>query len=121
MKNIRNKTGFRGIVKCCFALFMISVFVGCSKTDPLDSYSRIPPDRNSQTDEEGEGDGKDGLFEKGYGTAEKPYIIMTAVQIGNMSKGLVQGKMSYFQLGADIDVQPTTNWQPLNSGSTHER
>jgi len=121
MKNIRNKTGFRGVVKCCLVLLMISIFVGCSKTDPLDSYSRIPPDRNSQVDEGGEGDGKGGLFEKGYGTAEKPYIIMTAVQIGNMSKGLVQGKMIYFQLGADIDMQAITNWEPLNNASPNDR
>lgn len=46
-----------------------------------------------------------GFFEKGYGTVNKPYLVMDVIQIQNMSEALVKGKMIYFQLGADIDMK----------------
>ncbi len=121
MNNMTYKMDFKKIAKLCFILLLTGVFASCSKTDPLASYSRIPPDRNIDGDQDGEGDGKGGLFEKGFGTAEKPYIIVTAAQIANMSGGLVQGKMIHFQLGADIDMQAITDWTPLNSASPNDR
>ena len=54
--------------------------------NPMDSYSRIPPDRNTDIDDGDEGDGAGGLFEKGYGTMNKPYLVMDVIQIQNMSE-----------------------------------
>lgn len=51
----------------------------CSDFNPMDSYSRIPPDRNTDIDDGDEGDGAGGLFEKGYGTVNKPYLVMDVI------------------------------------------
>ena len=95
-------------------LWMAILSFSCSDFNPMDSYSRIPPDRNTDIDDGDEGDGAGGLFEKGYGTVNKPYLVMDVIQIQNMSEALVKGKMIYFQLGADIDMKSISNWDPLN-------
>lgn len=92
-------------------MFAALAVTACSDYDPLDSYSRIPPDRTqSGNTEEGAG----GLFEGGFGTEESPYIIMNATQLRNMSQALVAETTVYFELGADIDMK-NSNWTPLNN------
>ena len=95
-----------------FAALLAILFLGtgCSDFDPLDSYSRIPPDRSQNDDEEG-----GGLFESGYGTESEPYVIVNAEQLQRMANALVSDKFVYFQLGADIDMSGIENWTPLNS------
>lgn len=92
-------------------MFAALAVTACSDYDPLDSYSRIPPDR-TQTGNTEEGAG--GLFEGGFGTEESPYIIMNATQLRNMSQALVAETTVYFELGADIDMK-NSNWTPLNN------
>lgn len=92
-------------------MFAALAVTACSDYDPLDSYSRIPPDRTqSGNTEEGAG----GLFEEGFGTEESPYIIMNATQLRNMSQVLMAETTVYFELGADIDMK-NSNWTPLNN------
>ena len=71
-----------------FAALLAILFLGtgCSDFDPLDSYSRIPPDRSQNDDEEG-----GGLFESGYGTESEPYVIVNAEQLQRMANALVSG------------------------------
>ena len=92
-------------------MFAALAVTACSDYNPLDSYSRIPPDRTQGgSTEEGAG----GLFEGGFGTEESPYIIMSATQMRNMSQVLLPETMVYFTLGADIDMR-NSNWTPLNN------
>ncbi len=82
--------------------------------DPLDSYSRIPPDRTEEeSDDKG---GMNGAFESGFGTSDSPYIISTAAHIANISRALTPGEKVYFKLSADIDMKNTV-WTPLNSAN----
>lgn len=91
-----------------FAALAVSA---CSDYNPLDSYSRIPPDRTQQGNTE---EGAGGLFEGGFGTEESPYVIMNATQLRNMSQVLMAETTVYFELGADIDMK-NSNWTPLNN------
>lgn len=115
MKNNFYYISVISVMRCWTILLMAIVSFSCSDFNPMDSYSRIPPDRNTDIDDGDEGDGAGGLFEKGYGTVNKPYLIMDVMQIQNMSEVLVKGKMIYFQLGADIDMKSVSNWDPLNT------
>lgn len=105
-KNICNtiKSGF-------IMMFAAIAVTACSDYNPLDSYSRIPPDRtqSGNTDE-----GAGGLFESGLGTQDSPYVIMNVTQLRNMSQVLLPENTVYFKLGADIDMKKS-NWTPLNN------
>ena len=114
MKNINYITYLIPTMKIWIILWTIGGLFSCSDFNPMDSYSRIPPTRETEIDNGDEGDGAGGLFEKGYGTKDKPYIIMNTAQIQNMIDGLVKGKTVYFQLGADIDMKSVSYWAPLN-------
>lgn len=80
--------------------------------DPLDSYSRVPPDRTGESGEDKGGLG--GAFASGFGTPESPYIIATAQHLANMPQGLSPEEMVYFRLSADIDMKDIP-WVPLNN------
>ncbi|KAA4219008.1 hypothetical protein F3D15_25665, partial [Bacteroides ovatus] len=114
MKNKFYHISTYSVMRYWTILWMAVLSFSCSDFNPMDSYSRIPPDRNTDIDDGDEGDGAGGLFEKGYGTVNKPYLVMDVIQIQNMSEALVKGKMIYFQLGADIDMKSISNWDPLN-------
>ena len=114
MKNKFYHISTYSVMRYWTILWMAILSFSCSDFNPMDSYSRIPPDRNTDIDDGDEGDGAGGLFEKGYGTVNKPYLVMDVIQIQNMSEALVKGKMIYFQLGADIDMKSISNWDPLN-------
>lgn len=103
----------RAVCRYCIVLLLAVAAGSCSDFNPLDSYRRVPPDR-SGPDTEDEGDGAGGLFEKGYGTSDKPYLIMDAAQIRNMAQVLVKRKTVCFRLGADIDMASVPDWEPLN-------
>ncbi len=97
------------------AAFALAALLTLScRYDPLDSYSRIPPDRTEE--EEDDKGGMNGAFASGFGTAESPYIIADAKHIANIPKALYQGEMVYFKLSADIDMKDVA-WTPLNSAS----
>lgn len=119
MKNKFYHISTYSVMRYWTILWMAVLAFSCSDFNPMDSYSRIPPDRNTDIDDGDEGDGAGGLFEKGYGTVSKPYLVMDVIQIQNMSEALVKGKMIYFQLGADIDMKSVSNWEPLNSNGDY--
>ena len=119
MKNKFYHISTYSVMRYWTILWMAVLSFSCSDFNPMDSYSRIPPDRNTDIDDGDEGDGAGGLFEKGYGTMNKPYLVMDVIQIQNMSEALVKGKMIYFQLGADIDMKSVSNWEPLNSNGDY--
>ena len=119
MKNKFYHISTYSVMRYWTILWMAVLAFSCSDFNPMDSYSRIPPDRNTDIDDGDEGDGAGGLFEKGYGTVSKPYLIIDVTQIQNMSEALVKGKMIYFQLGADIDMKSVSNWEPLNSNGDY--
>lgn len=84
--------------------------------DPLDSYSRVPPDRTGESGEDKGGLG--GAFASGFGTPESPYIIATAQHLANMPQGLSPEEMVYFRLSADIDMKDIP-WVPLNNADPY--
>lgn len=84
--------------------------------DPLDSYSRVPPDRTGDSSEDTGGLG--GAFASGFGTPESPYIIATAQHLANMPQGLSPEEMVYFRLSADIDMKDIP-WIPLNNAEPY--
>lgn len=84
--------------------------------DPLDSYSRVPPDRTGDSSEDKGGLG--GAFASGFGTPESPYIIATAQHLANMPQGLSPEEMVYFRLSADIDMKDIP-WVPLNNAEPY--
>ena len=104
MKNKFYHISTYSVMRYWTILWMAILSFSCSDFNPMDSYSRIPPDRNTDIDDGDEGDGAGGLFEKGYGTVNKPYLVMDVIQIQNMSEALVKGKMIYFQLGLIISI-----------------
>lgn len=55
-------------------------------------------------------------YASGKGTAENPWIIMTADQMKFMADDMVSGETRYFKLGADIDLDGI-DWTPLNNVS----
>lgn len=52
-------------------------------------------------------------FHSGNGTAANPYVITTALQMCNMRSFLKSRELTYFALGADIDLKGI-EWRPLN-------
>lgn len=114
------------IIRFSAWLFFVSAASSCSDYNPLDSYRRIPFDKTAEDTDNGngddEGDGAAGLFEKGKGTENSPYVIMNVTQIRNMRSVLKAGTKIYFRLGADIDMADVDDWQSLNGtdGSPYE-
>ena len=88
MKNKFYHISTYSVMRYWTILWMAVLSFSCSDFNPMDSYSRIPPDRNTDIDDGDEGDGAGGLFEKGYGTMNKPYLVMDVIQIQNMSEAL---------------------------------
>ena len=97
------------------ALLTLMLALSCHN-NPLDSYSRIPPDRTEEPDDENGGLG--GAFASGFGTSESPYILATAQHVANMSKALSPEEMVYFKLSADIDMKDI-QWEPLNNADPY--
>ena len=60
-------------------------------------------------------------YAAGKGTAEKPWIIMTAEQISYMYDDMADGETRYFKLGADIDMKDINDWKPLNAEGSFEK
>lgn len=59
------------------------------------------------------------IFESGSGTAEDPYIIMNATQLGRFRDSVNEGtnyQGQYIKLGADIDLSGM-NWTPIGTSS----
>lgn len=57
------------------------------------------------------------IFESGSGTAEDPYIIMNATQLGRFRDSVNEGtnyQGQYIKLGADIDLSGM-NWTPIGT------
>lgn len=98
----------RYIVILSALALMLSSLESCTHYNPLDSYSRIPPER-----EETAAGGMNGLFASGFGTPEAPYVLKTANHVLNMRKALVAGQMTYFSLEADVNLA-NHDWIPLN-------
>lgn len=59
-------------------------------------------------------------FQSGDGTAENPYVICRPEQLDHMHDVLVQDQMTYFELGADIDMEGYA-WKQLNTSSSKNR
>ena len=59
-------------------------------------------------------------YESGKGTAEEPWVIMTAAQMKFMSDDMRSGETRYFQLGADIDLEGI-DWTPLNNTGSFDK
>lgn len=53
-------------------------------------------------------------YASGKGTADDPWIIMTANQMKFMAEDMASGETRYFKLGDDIDLDGI-DWTPLNS------
>lgn len=64
MKNKFYHISVISVMRCWTILLMAIVSFSCSDFNPMDSYSRIPPDRNTDINDGDEGDGAGGLFEK---------------------------------------------------------
>ena len=56
----------------------------------------------------------------GKGTKEEPYNLYTAADLLGMTEQLVEKKMIYFRLQADIDMSGVENWIPLNFASPYD-
>ena len=56
----------------------------------------------------------------GKGTPEEPYNLYTAADVVAMTDLLVEKKMTYFRLQADIDMSGVENWVPLNYKSPYD-
>lgn len=60
------------------------------------------------------------IFESGSGTAEDPYIIMNATQLGRFRDSVNSGtnySKQYIKLGADIDLSGVENWEPIGNST----
>ena len=108
MKNKFYHISTYSVMRYWTILWMAILSFSCSDFNPMDSYSRIPPDRNTDIDDGDEGDGAGGLFEKGYGTVNKPYLVMDVIQIQNMSEALVKGIRADNLIGAGMAL--TVEW-----------
>lgn len=56
----------------------------------------------------------------GSGTAEDPYNLYTAKDLEGMKDLMVEKKVTYFRLKADIDMSSIEDWEPLNWESPYE-
>ena len=59
-------------------------------------------------------------YESGRGTADDPWVIMTAEQMVFMPDDMTSGEARYFQLGASIDLKDIA-WTPLNNVSPYDK
>ncbi len=59
-------------------------------------------------------------YASGKGTAEKPWIIMTADQMKYMPDDMASGETRYFELGDDIDLKDI-EWTPLNNTGSFDK
>lgn len=59
-------------------------------------------------------------YDSGKGTADDPWIIMTADQMKFMADDMVAGETRYFKLGADIDLNGI-DWTPLNNTGSFDK
>lgn len=57
---------------------------------------------------------------KGDGTESSPYILKTAENVEKMMGLLENGKIVWFELGADIDMKDVLNWLPLNTAGSYD-
>lgn len=60
------------------------------------------------------------VFASGSGTAEDPYIIMNATQLGRFRDSVNSGtnySKQYIKLGADIDLSGVENWEPIGNST----
>ena len=57
----------------------------------------------------------------GAGTESNPYVLMTAEDMCQMKVLTNRGEMTYFQLGADIDMTEVTSWETINGTSPYDR
>lgn len=104
------------IFRLAAALAAVATLALSCRHNPLDDYSRIPPDRSGESGEDAGGMG--GAFASGYGTYESPYVLATADHVKNMSKALAPEEMIYFRLSADIDMEGVA-WTPLNNADPY--
>lgn len=58
-------------------------------------------------------------YASGKGTADDPWIIMTADQMKYMADDMLSGETRYFKLGANIDLNGI-EWAPLNNVSPYD-
>lgn len=107
-----NKKDMKRIFYISVLAISLAFTASSCRENPLDSYSRVAPDRTKDEDDDPGGLG--GKFASGFGTDESPYILKTEEHVLNMSAGLEPGEMIYFRLESDIDLSGH-NWQPLNS------
>jgi len=59
-------------------------------------------------------------YASGKGTEAKPWVIMTAEQLGFVKDDLAAGEKRWFKLGADIDMTGM-DWEPLNAASPYDK
>ena len=59
-------------------------------------------------------------YASGKGTEAKPWVIMTAEQLGYVKNDLAAGEKRWFKLGADIDMTGM-DWEPLNAASPYDK
>lgn len=62
MKNKFYHISTYSVMRYWTILWMAILSFSCSDFNPMDSYSRIPPDRNTDIDDGDEGDGAGGLW-----------------------------------------------------------
>ena len=59
-------------------------------------------------------------YASGNGSAENPWVIMTAAQMKFMADDMAAGQTRYFRLGADIDLAGV-DWTPLNNSGSLDK
>lgn len=59
-------------------------------------------------------------YQEGDGTKDNPYVIMRPEQLDHMHDVLVQDQMTYFVLGADVDMEGY-DWKQLNTSENSYR
>lgn len=59
-------------------------------------------------------------YASGKGTADDPWIIMTADQMKYMADDMLSGETRYFKLGASISMKGI-DWKPLNAASPYDK
>lgn len=64
MKNKFYHISTYSVMRYWTILWMAILSFSCSDFNPMDSYSRIPPDRNTDIDDGDEGDGAGGLLKR---------------------------------------------------------
>ena len=60
-------------------------------------------------------------FNNGSGSADDPYIIMTAEEMLKIDETLIEGSTIYYKLGDDIDMSTIGDWSPINNVSPYQK